>query len=131
MRVLIVDDLEIVLKLLSIFCQRHSIEPTCVKTQSELFKAIKKKKFDLIILDNYFDACEGRLIAKDIKQLTDAVIALSSSEKIDENPDLYWLRPKPITEESFTKLITEVELLRVEKKKHHITPNTNSTPSTP
>ncbi|RLA63174.1 MAG: hypothetical protein DRQ88_04490 [Epsilonproteobacteria bacterium] len=66
-KVLVVEDNELVLKVLDIRLKNKDVEPTCISNPKEALGLLKKEKFDLIIIDYLMPEISGLELLKKIR----------------------------------------------------------------
>ena len=68
-KVLIVDDNEDILEVVSIVLENHGFEPVLLNSSHNIIDRISEVKPDVILLDVHLGAIDGRLLCKQIKEI--------------------------------------------------------------
>lgn len=107
-KILIVDDEQRMLDLLSLYLSPHGYQCKTVTSGDEALKQVGKKKFDLVLLDIMMPDKNGWETCKEIRELTDIPIIMVSAR--DQKPDIV-KGLKLGADDYVTKPFDETELL--------------------
>ena len=80
MNILIIEDCRIMTFIWKLQAKEAGHITTCCEYKHEALELLKNNVYDLIILDNNLNGDSGLLIAKDIKDITNTRIILSSAD---------------------------------------------------
>lgn len=106
MKILIVEDEELLRKVYDVWCRKLQYECLIVNNGQEALEAVGKQKFDLIITDFNMPIMNGLELITKIRNLDDTVpIALVSAGGPMAHPGATITTWKPPTREGFTNLI--------------------------
>jgi DNA-binding response OmpR family regulator len=105
-KILLIEDDKEIGELLSEHLNGYSMEVVCADKPSEAFEALKKEKFDLVVLDLMLPEMNGFEVCKKIKSEYDLPIIISSargntSDKVlglDLGADDYLVKPFDLEE---------------------------------
>lgn len=121
-KILVVDDSQITLKLLDSILKAYGMTPTLVSTSEEAIRLLRQKGFDLALIDHMMPVKGGIQTVKEIRQMKDEyfqtvpLVAMSSNITDDSRQMLYscgfdYIISKPIKEMEIRQLMIDRKLL--------------------